>query len=674
MHQYATLEDTVYLWFGANDTAGSGNDGASAAYDVREGGATTSAAPVLSGTPDLLTHANYPAGCYEVVIAATAANGFAANKTYGVFCTLTVSSQNPTGFIGSFRLAPIPANVTQWLGTAVATPTVAGVPEVDMTHLGGAAQSATDLKDFADDGYDPATNKVQGVVLTDTVTTYTGNTPQTGDAYARLGAPAGASVSADVAAVKSDTAAILVDTADMQPKLGTITDLGGGATVGANLSDMAGATFNASTDSQEALRDRGDAAWTTATGFSTLDAAGVRTAVGLASANLDTQLDALPTAGENADAVWDEPLAGHLAAGSTGEALNAAGAAGDPWTTVLPGAYGAGSAGNILGNRLVGTLAAGTHQPQSGDAYARLGAPAGASVSADVAAVQADTDNIQTRLPAALVAGRMDSTMQAAATGVITAAVIATDAIDADALAADAVTEMQSGLATSANQATILARLGAFTGSGVNTILGFFQALMRSDATTPSDVGGTYDDATESLQAIRARGDAAWTTATGFSTLDAAGVRTAVGLASANLDTQLDALPTNAELATALAAADDAVLAAIAALNNLSSAGAQAAAAAALAAYGAAVTGDAMTLTSGERNAVADALLDRTDGVETGVTVRGSLRLANAANGGKTDGMATSTVHLRDLADTKNRVTATVDVDGNRTAVTRDLT
>jgi hypothetical protein len=36
--------------------------------------------------------------------------------------------------------------------------------------------------------------------------------PQTGDAYARLGAPAGASVSADVAAIKIDTAAILVDT------------------------------------------------------------------------------------------------------------------------------------------------------------------------------------------------------------------------------------------------------------------------------------------------------------------------------------------------------------------------------------------------------------------------------------------------------------------------------
>ena len=54
--------------------------------------------------------------------------------------------------------------------------------------------------------------------FTDIIGSYTA---QTGDSFARLGAPAGASVSADIAAVKSDTAAVLVDTADMQPKLGT---------------------------------------------------------------------------------------------------------------------------------------------------------------------------------------------------------------------------------------------------------------------------------------------------------------------------------------------------------------------------------------------------------------------------------------------------------------------
>lgn len=39
------------------------------------------------------------------------------------------------------------------------------------------------------------------IQLCDTITTYTGNTVQTGDSFARLGAPAGASVSADIAAL-----------------------------------------------------------------------------------------------------------------------------------------------------------------------------------------------------------------------------------------------------------------------------------------------------------------------------------------------------------------------------------------------------------------------------------------------------------------------------------------
>jgi hypothetical protein len=52
-------------------------------------------------------------------------------------------------------------------------------------------------------------------------------------------------------------------------------------------------------------------------------------------------------------------------------------------------------------------------------------------------------------------------------------------------------------------------------------------------------------------------------------------------------------------------------------------------------------------------------------------------RLWNAALGAKTDGFdagASGTGHVRDLADTKDRVTATFDADGNRTAVTLDLT
>lgn len=72
----------------------------------------------------------------------------------------------------------------------IATPTASSSLPVpaNMIQLGSDTQSATDLKDFADAGYDPSTNKVQGVVLTDTVTTLTGHTPQTGDSFARIGA------------------------------------------------------------------------------------------------------------------------------------------------------------------------------------------------------------------------------------------------------------------------------------------------------------------------------------------------------------------------------------------------------------------------------------------------------------------------------------------------------
>lgn len=63
-----------------------------------------------------------------------------------------------------------------------------------------------------------------------------------------------------------------------------------------------------------------------------------------------------------------------------------------------------------------------TDTPQTGDAFARLGAPAGASVSADIAAIktqtaaiETDTQDIQARLPAALVSGRIDASVGAMA-------------------------------------------------------------------------------------------------------------------------------------------------------------------------------------------------------------------------------------------------------------------
>lgn len=81
------------------------------------------------------------------------------------------------------------------------------------------------------------------------------------------------------------------------------------------------------------------------------------------------------------------------------------------------------------------------------------------------------------------------------------------------------------------------------------------------------------------------------------------------------------------------------------------------------------------TLTSGERDAVAAALLDLVDGIETGLTPRQALRVALAALAGKVSGASGTTVTFRNAAaDSKDRIVATVDSDGNRSAVTLDLT
>ncbi len=58
---------------------------------------------------------------------------------------------------------------------------------------------------------------------------------------------------------------------------------------------------------------------------------------------------------------------------------------------------------------------------------------------------------------------------------------------------------------------TALNRLGAWSGTGINTILGWAKSTAKKDATAPSDIGGTFDPATDSLEALRERGDSgAW--------------------------------------------------------------------------------------------------------------------------------------------------------------------
>lgn len=80
---------------------------------------------------------------------------------------------------------------------------------------------------------------------------------------------------------------------------------------------------------------------------------------------------------------------------------------------------------------------------------------------------------------------------------------------------------------------------------------------------------------------------------------------------------------------------------------------------------------DAAAIKADAANELADALLDRATAIE-GLTPRQLLRLMASVLLGKASGLDGETAVYRDLADTKARVTATVDEFGNRTAVVRD--
>ena len=78
-------------------------------------------------------------------------------------------------------------------------------------------------------------------------------------------------------------------------------------------------------------------------------------------------------------------------------------------------------------------------------------------------------------------------------------------------------------------------------------------------------------------------------------------------------------------------------------------------------------------LAASAANEIADAILDRATAIE-GYTPRQAFRLILSALAAKLSGAATTTVTIRDITDTKDRITATVDSNGNRTAVTLDAT
>lgn len=251
---------------------------------------------------------------------------------------------------------------------------------------------------------------------------------------------------------------------------------------------------------------------------------------------------------------------------------------------------------------------------QTGDAYARIGAPAGASVSADIAAVKTQTGAIET--------DTQDLQTQ-----------IGTDGAGLTAI----------GDARLANlDATVSSRS---TYAGGDTA-GTTELLTRIPDATPGTVGGLplSKDASGRVEVA---------SATDKNTLDA--LLTSLQGAGwtdetlASLDVLLDAIKaktdglpsdpadqSSVEGAITAAAAGLATSAAVAALNDIT---------------------------------VADIIAGISEG---DLDLQEMLRIILAGVAGKASGGGTTEVSFRDQADTKDRIVMTVDEDGNRTAVTVD--
>lgn len=281
------------------------------------------------------------------------------------------------------------------------------------------------------------------------VNTLDGHTAQTGDSYAIVNGDHGlVSIQDDIDAILVDTGTTLqgeldgiqADTEDLQAQIGTD---------GAGLTNV---TWNASwdaevqseaTDALNAYDPPTAAELTTAVGDVSVDEIQASALADLFNTDSGTDYasavagsvvkETADNAGGSAltesgiaDAVWDEAISGHAVAGSTGEALSNASSAGDPWSTSLPGAYGGGTAGYLIGtyvNAPIGTVdtvvdaikAKTDNLPDDpaddSDIDSQLSAIAG-YVDTEVAAILADTDEMQTDdIPSTLatVDGKIDT-------------------------------------------------------------------------------------------------------------------------------------------------------------------------------------------------------------------------------------------------------------------------
>ena len=318
-----------------------------------------------------------------------------------------------------------------------------------------------------------------------------------------------------------------------------------------------------------------------------------------------------PTAAEIADAVWDEDHSEHATAGTTGGTLGAWPSPADFFTTNSGENYASAVAGSVV-KEIVDNASGG-----------------GLDAAGVRAAIGMASANLDTQL--GTIDDLLDTEISAIVSTIGPAGMGLTSLPWNAAWDAEVQSEVQDAL-----EANNLDHLAGTAIAIPDVPSGTYIDQIMDDGTT------AYDRTTDSLQAIRDRGDAAWTGGGGLSAQDVRDAMklapTAGAAAGGSIDDLLATVETNTQNIETDTGTD--IPALIAALNDL---------------------------TSGQ---VGDAVLDEV--VEGSLTLRQIMRLTLAALANKASGGGTTTIAFRDLADSKARITATVDANGNRTAVTLD--
>jgi hypothetical protein len=315
-------------------------------------------------------------GLHNVLIDLSADAFYAVGNDYSVVITTgTVDGVSVVGTVlATFSIENRFAEVDLTKIAGAAVNTSAAQLGVNAVQIGATAQTGRDIGasvllssgsgagqlDFTSGVVKSNLSQILGTALTETAGYLTAGfkkffnvaTPaltvasvdQTGDSYARLGAPTGASVSADIAAVKSQTAAIETDTQDLQTQVGTdgagLTALGDARLANLDAAISSRSTLTAQNVWEYATRtlssfgtlvaDAATAVWGAAT--RTLSAFGFTVAATVADKSgysLDAAYDAAKTAAPASTAlstaVWTGTKAGYLDAAVTSRSTLATG-------------------------------------------------------------------------------------------------------------------------------------------------------------------------------------------------------------------------------------------------------------------------------------------------------------------------------------------------------------